>query len=136
MSSDSKVKTVTINKMGVEAPPPAPPTIDVPVLTPMGGKKTKTFPKGILRKTKRVLPKPVQDPAKPPEVRKKTLRMLTGKGYKKLKHTIKHKVKKLDDKTIRRKLVEKKLIKADSKASPDLLRKMYEEGMGAGLLKV
>lgn len=133
MSSD---RTITINKVGSDTPAPAPRVEDKVISTPLGGKKTKTFPKGILRKTKRVLPKPVQDPAKPPEVRKKTLRMLTGKGYKKLKHTIKHKVKKLDDKTIRRKLVERKLIKSDSKASPDLLRKMYEEGMGAGLLKV
>lgn len=126
------MKKVTVTKVGSEPPP----VVDKPVETPAGGKKTRTFPKGILRKTKRVLPKPVRDPAKPPEVRKKTMRILTGKGYKKMKHTIKHSVKKMDDKTIRRKLVEKKLIKTDSKASPDLLRKMYEEGMGAGLLKV
>lgn len=42
----------------------------------------------------------------------------------------------MDDKTIRQKLVDKKLISSSSKASPALLRKMVEEAVGAGLLKL
>jgi hypothetical protein len=53
-----------------------------------------------------------------------------------MRSTLHRKVKRLDDKTIRQKLVDKKLISESSKATPALLRKMYEEATGAGLMKL
>jgi uncharacterized protein with WD repeat len=131
MSSDS-AKKIVINKLsGTETTSsPVPP---VPAV--LGGKQ-KTYPRGILRKTSRrkpVAPKPTNDPT---SSRKKTMRILTGAGQKKLRNTLHNRVKRMDDKTIRQKLTEKKLISSHSKASPALLRKMVEEAVGAGLLKV
>ncbi len=64
------------------------------------------------------------------------MRILTGAGQMKIRKTLHHRVKRMDDKTIRQTLVDKKLIGPHSKASPALLRKMVEEAVGAGLLKV
>lgn len=141
MPSDSGVKTIVVNKIGSVAPvptPPAPalpPVAPAPAPVPMGGKQ-RTFPKGILRKTARrkpVAPKPSGDPT---SSRKKTLRIFTGSGQTKMRATIRQRVKRMDDKTIRQKLVDKKLISSHSKASAPLLRKMVEEAVGAGLLKL
>jgi len=64
------------------------------------------------------------------------MRILTGAGQKKVRQTLHHRVKRMDDKTIRQTLLDKKLISSQSKASTALLRKMVEEAVGAGLLKV
>lgn len=70
-------------------------------LQPGGGKKTlKTFPRGIL-KTSKVKIKGVSDPAKAPplksSIKKHTIRILTDKGLKKHRKTIKKKISKLSD---------------------------------------
>lgn len=140
MSSES-TKKIVINKVGGAPPPPPPPEtvtkVSVPVVPPpSAGGKTKTYPRGILRKTARrkpIAPKPSSDPT---SSRKKTMRVLTGAGQTKMRKTLHHRVKRMDDKTIRQKLVDKKLIASHSKASPALLRKMVEEAVGAGLMKV
>lgn len=135
----SSVKKITINKVGSEpTPPPTPvPETETAATVPMlAGSKHRTFPRGILRRTSRrkpVAPKPTNDPT---SSRKKTLRILTGAGQKKVRSTLRKQVKRLDDKTIRQKLVDKKLITSHSKAGAPLLRKMYEEAVGAGLLKL
>lgn len=64
------------------------------------------------------------------------MRILTGAGQKKMRQTLHHRIKRMDDKTIRQTLMDKKLISTQSKAAPALLRKMVEEAVGAGLLKV
>lgn len=64
------------------------------------------------------------------------MRILTGAGQRKVHATLRHRVKRMDDKSIRQRLVDKKLISSSSKASPALLRKMVEEAVGAGLLKL
>ena len=53
-----------------------------------------------------------------------------------MRQTLHHRIKRMDDKTIRQTLMDKKLISTQSKAAPALLRKMVEEAVGAGLLKV
>ena len=138
MSSDSS-KKFTITKVE-----DTPQVAEVPVLSVQkpedvqdAGKKQhhRTFPKGILRKTNKKKIVPTRDPTLVVS-RKKTLRVLTGTGHKKMRSTLHRKVKRLDDKTIRQKLVDKKLISESSKATPALLRKMYEEATGAGLMKL
>jgi hypothetical protein len=133
-------KKITIKKMGGVVPIPAPAAIPVPAPPPppaplppppppvTAGRK-RTFPKGILRKTQRILP--TRDPT---SSRRKTMRIMTSLGQKKLRSTVR--VRSYDDKTIRKHLLDKKLISSDSKANTGLLRKMYEEAVGAGLLKI
>ena len=111
------------------APPPPPPPPAAPAPVTAGRKRT--FPKGILRKTQRVLP--TRDPT---SSRRKTMRIMTSIGQKKLRSTVRKRVRAYDDKTIRKHLLERKLISSDSKANAGLLRKMYEEAVGAGLLKI
>lgn len=141
MASDSKTAKITINKvMGDDTPQvatvPTVPKVTDPVIVPQeAGKKHRTFPRGILRKTIKKKIVPTRDPTMVTS-RKKTMRILTGQGHKKMRTTLHRKVKRLDDKTIRQKLVSKKLISESSKASPALLRKLYEEATGAGLMKV
>jgi hypothetical protein len=139
MSSDPS-KKITITKVVEDTPQVA----TVPVLAIQkpeevqdAGKKQhhRTFPKGILRKTTKKKIVPTRDPTLVAS-RKKTMRVLTGTGHKKMRSTLHRKVKRLDDKTIRQKLVDKKLISESSKATPALLRKMYEEATGAGLMKL
>jgi len=138
MSSNS-VKKITINKVdSAPTPPPVvvPETESSATVPMLAGSKHRTFPRGILRKTSRrkpVAPKPTSDPT---SSRKKTLRILTGAGQKKIRSTLRKQVKRLDDKTIRQKLIDKKLITSHSKADAHLLRKMYEEAVGAGLMKL
>lgn len=144
MSSESPPKKIVINKVSGPDTPTKPvetvTQVTVPTLSPAPpvatGGKTKTYPRGILRKTARrkpIAPKPSSDPT---SSRKKTMRILTGAGQTKMRKTLHHRVKRMDDKTIRQTLVDKKLISSHSKASPALLRKMVEEAVGAGLLKV
>ena len=73
----------------------------VPLSAYTAGKKTlKTFPRGIL-KTAKVKIKGVADPARAPplksSVKKHTIRILTDKGLKKHRKTIKKKISKLSD---------------------------------------
>jgi hypothetical protein len=141
MSSDPK--KITITKVEDKPQVATVPTISEPVLDVQkpedvqdaGKKHHRTFPKGILRKTNKKKIVPTRDPTLVAS-RKKTLRVLTGTGHKKMRSTLHRKVKRLDDKTIRQKLVDKKLISESSKATPALLRKMYEEATGAGLMKL
>ena len=138
-------KKITIKKMGGVVPIPAPTAIPVPapppppaplpppppVPAPVTAGRKRTFPKGILRKTQRILP--TRDPT---SSRRKTMRIMTSLGQKKLRSTVRKRVRSYDDKTIRKHLLDKKLISSDSKANTGLLRKMYEEAVGAGLLKI
>lgn len=139
MASDQKTPKITINKVDTPqvATVPTVPKVTEPVVeeAPSGGKKHRTFPRGILRKTIKKKIVPTRDPTMVTS-RKKTMRILTGQGHKKIRTTLHRKVKRLDDKTIRQKLVAKKLISESSKATPALLRKLYEEATGAGLMKV
>ena len=137
MASDSKKITITkVEGGGALQVSDTPQVATVPVVPQEAGKKHKTYPRGILRKTIKKKIAPTRDPTMVGTSRKKTMRILTGQGHKKIRTTIHRKVKRLDDKTIRQKLVSKKLISESSKATPALLRKLYEEATGAGLMKV
>jgi hypothetical protein len=97
-------------------------------------RSTKTFPKGILRKTARILPS--KNPSKaPPITRKRSVKLMTEKGLDKARKTAKAKAAKMDIATIRKKLVEKKIIGGEKKNIPSaVLRVLYADSVGAGLL--
>lgn len=97
---------ITINK--VDTPPVIPrktqeeKTTPNPPLSSFGGKKTlKTFPRGILKTAKVMRIRGVADPARAPplksSIKKHTIRILTDKGLKKHRKTIKKKISKLSD---------------------------------------
>ncbi len=118
-----------VNPIGMPSGPGGPPT------GPTGGKRrgTRTFPRGILRKTQKILP--TKTPTKLPPTRKRSVRLLTNKGADAARKTAKARAAGTDIKTIRKILVERKLIAADKKhVDPQILRLLYANAIGAGLL--
>jgi len=60
---------------------------------------------------------------------------MTERGLEKARKTAKAKAAKLDVETIRKKLIEKKIIGAEKKnIPPTVLRVLYTDSVGAGLL--
>jgi hypothetical protein len=100
---------------------------------PGGGRRTRTFPKGILRKTNKIVPS--KFPSKAPPTRKRSVRLLSDKTVRDARKTAKARASKTDINTIRRKLVEKKIISSEKKNIPSaVLRTLYADSVGAGLL--
>jgi hypothetical protein len=100
-----------------------------------GGRRrgTKTYPRGILRKTARVIA--TRNPSNAPPTRKRTVSIATDKGVEKMRRTARNKAYNTDIGTIRKKLVEKKIISASKKTIPPaVLRTLYADSVGAGLL--
>uniref|UniRef100_A0A6C0I5I4 Uncharacterized protein n=1 Tax=viral metagenome TaxID=1070528 RepID=A0A6C0I5I4_9ZZZZ len=112
------------------------PTYAMPTGPGGGGRRrkaTRTFPRGILRKTHKILPS--ANPSKLPPTRKRSVRLMTNKGMDAARKTAKSRAAKTDIKTIRKILVEKKLIASDKKhVDPNMLRSLYANAVGAGLI--
>jgi hypothetical protein len=100
-------------------------------------KSMKTFPRGVMKGTrKRGGNEPivgVRDPAKPPPVRKGTLRILTDKGAKMRRKTIKQTVQGMSDSKVREQL-KGSGIAVNPKTPPQLAREILEGGMEAGMI--
>lgn len=118
---------------------PLMPSPTPPVVSHSGGKKQsrhRTFPKSSL-KTARV--KPVSDPAKAPplkkSMRKHTVRLLTDKGMRRHKKTIRRKLSKLSDEKVKQLVMKAGLLK-NSNTPPALMREMLEGGMIAGFISL
>ena len=105
-----------------------------------GRRTTKTFPKGILRRTSRILP--TSNPTVPKgaskggKSRKHRLRLTTPKGAEKTRKQVHARASKTDIKTIRAELEKRGIVAKDSKKKiPDgVLRTLYADSVGAGLL--
>lgn len=108
-----------------------------PVPTAGRHKSMKTFPRGVMKGTrKRGGKEPivgVKDPAKPPPVRKGTLRILTDKGAKMRRKTIKQTVQSMSDSKVREHL-RGSGIAVNPKTPPQLAREILEGGMEAGMI--
>ena len=107
---------VTINKVGA---------------APVGAKRAtthRTFPRGILK---------VRDPAKAPphksKTRKQTIQIMTERGSKRYRKTLKHKLSKLSDAKVRE-LVEKNGLLKSKNTPPALMRSMLEGGVMSGFI--
>ncbi len=97
-----------------------------------GGRRTRTFPKSILRKTARIVPS--YNPSKSPPTRK-SVKLFTTKGIEHARKTAKSRASKTDIATIRKRLIEKKIISPTKKNIPaSILRTLYADSVGAGLL--
>lgn len=97
---------------------------------------TKTFPKGILRRTSRILPTSNPTVPKGGKSRKHRLRLTTPKGAEKTRKQVHARASKTDIKTIRAELEKRGIVAKDSKKKiPDgILRTLYADSVGAGLL--
>jgi len=115
------------------------PPVGMPSGPGFGGRRqrvrrsTKTFPRGILRKTAKIVPS--KNPSKAPATRKRSVKLMTEKGLENARKTAKAKAAKMDIALIRKKLVEKKIIAGEKKnVPPSVLRVLYADSVGAGLL--
>ena len=98
-----------------------------------GVRGVRTFPRGILRKTARVMPS--RNPSKSPPTRKRSILIVSEKKVKDARKSAKAKASKTDIGTIRKRLVEKKIISSEKKnIPPAILRTLYIDAVGAGLL--
>lgn len=114
--------------------PPIP--AGIPTGPGFGGRRrrsSKTYPRGILRKTAKI--RPTGNPSKAPPTRKKSIKLMTEGGIEKARKTAKAKAARMDIATIRKKLIEKKIIGGEKKEIPPaVLRTLYADSVGAGLL--
>lgn len=106
-----------------------------PVVAPVAvagkRKSMRTFPRGVLKKTAKI--QGVRDPAKPPPVRKGTLRILTEKGAERRRQQIKQTVRKMPRDKVRSVLRAAGLPVSDK--TPDHIAKdILEGGMEAGMI--
>ena len=128
-------KTVTITKVGDDTP--SPPVVKKetppPVIAAARKKTTKTFPRGVLKKTAKVLP--VRDPAKAPSMRKHTLKLLTTNGMKKHRKTLKRKIAKLSDAKVRD-VVQKAGLVKNPNTPPGIARQILDSAASAGFVSV
>jgi hypothetical protein len=123
-------KSVKVSTITAPRPPMGMPS------GPGGGRRrrsSKTYPRGILRKTAKI--RPTGNPSKAPPTRKKSIKLMTEGGIEKARKTAKAKAARMDIALIRKKLIEKKIIGGEKKdIPPAVLRTLYADSVGAGLL--
>lgn len=123
------MKEVKIVRVGAE--PEAPKEKEAPksIIKGSARKTQKTFPKGILK---------VRDPAKAPPRRKsvkQTIQLVTEKGSKKYRKTLKQKLNKLSDARIKQLVESNKLLK-NPNTPISIQREMVEGGVVAGFISL
>ena len=101
-------------------------------------KSLKTYPKGILKTSRAKFNlKPTSDPAKPPPMKKTTkkhtIRLLTDKGVRHHRKTIRQRVSKMSDEKVKRLALSAGLLK-NSTTPVGVLREMLEGGIVAGFI--
>jgi hypothetical protein len=101
-------------------------------------KTVKTFPRGVLKKSKMTL-KGVSDPAKAPPLKKgmrrHTLRMLTDKGLKKHRKTLKQRISKMSDSKVQD-IVRGKGLVTNLSTPPHISRQILDNAVSAGFVSV
>ena len=106
-----------------------------------GGKTMKTYPHGVLRttmKNKMVL-KGVSDPAKPPPLKKSmrshTIRLMTDKGNRRHRKTLKKQIAKLSNEKVKDLVTKNGLLK-NQNTPVAIMREMLEGGAIAGFISL
>ena len=102
-------------------------------------KSMKTFPRGVMKGSRTRKGGSdivgVKDPAKPPPSRRGTLRILTDKGAKLRRKTIKQNVQSMSDGKVRD-VLKKSNITVNPKTPAHIAREILEGGMEAGMIVV
>lgn len=136
-------KTITVTKVQEVAGSPKtvekkPEALPKSILK-KGGKTMKTFPKGILKTMKHSKLKAVADPAKPPplkkSMRKHTIRLLTDKGVRRHRKTIKRKIAGMSNDKVKELVTKNGLLK-NANTPPAVMRDMLEGGAIAGFISL
>jgi len=121
--------TMKIIKVGGDEPPKAP--------EQKAGKTLKTYPRGVLKKSFKL--KGVADPAKSPPLkkgmRKHTLRLLTEKGSRKYRKTLKKKIADMHDSKVKD-LVQKNGLVTNPKTPAHVSRQILDNAISAGFLSL
>jgi hypothetical protein len=102
-------------------------------------KTVKSFPKGILKKTSKLSLKGVSDPAKSPPLKKgmqhHTLRMLTEKGSRKHRKTLKRKLSKMKTSEVAD-IAKRSGLVLNPKTPPHIAKAIVGEAVSAGFLSM
>jgi hypothetical protein len=128
-------KPITIVKMGETAPL----VKSDPLVSTAGKRKSiKTFPRGILKTAKSKFHlKATSDPSKPPPIKKymkkHTIRLITDKGARQHRKTIKRRVSKMTDEKVKKMVATAGLLKNPT-TPVSVMREMLEGGMIAGFI--
>jgi hypothetical protein len=118
--------------------------VTLPPIIKKGGKSMKTFPRGVLKTAKNYSHKKaeikgVADPAKPPPLKKSmskhTIRLITDKGLRRHKKTLKKKISKMSNEKVRELVTKHGLLKNPS-TPPSIMREMLEGGAMAGFVSL
>lgn len=136
------VKIVKIGHQdgGTPTPPPVPTVVSLPK---KGGKSMKTFPRGVLKTAKtyhkKAEIKGVSDPARVPPLKKSmkkhTIRLITDKGLRRHKKTLKKKISKMSNEKVRELATKHGLLK-NPNTPPAVMREMLEGGAMAGFVNL
>jgi hypothetical protein len=128
---------ITITKVDGENAPTYVKKEEVPIIASSRKKSTKTFPKSILKKTSKIVG--VRDPAKSGALKKgmrsHTLRLMTDKGLRKHRKTLKHKISKMSDSKVKD-IIGKAGLMKNANTPPDIARKILDSAVGAGFVSV
>ena len=121
-------KNITVTKLGEDDKPKT-----------AGRKTVKTFPKGIMKKSSKFTLKGTSDPAKAPPLKKgmktHTLRMLTEKGMKKHRKTLKRRISSMTDSKVKE-IVQSKGLVLNPKTPPGISRQILGNAVSAGFVSV
>ena len=131
----TKIDTVAEKPPIKEAPKP-----ELKSILKKGGKTMKTFPRGVLKTAKNKIDlKAVSDPAKPPPLkkimRKHTIRLMTDKGVRRHRKTLKKQISKMSDQKVKE-LVSKHGLLKNENTPVSIMREMLEGGAIAGFVSL
>lgn len=134
---------ITVTKVDSVAEKPPMKEVPRPVLKPIlktGGKTMKTFPKGVLKTAKQKFHlKPVSDPARSPPLkkimRKHTIRLMTDKGVRRHRKTLRKQISKLSDQKVKELVTKHGLLKNEN-TPVSIMREMLEGGAIAGFVSL
>uniref|UniRef100_A0A6C0B2Z2 Uncharacterized protein n=1 Tax=viral metagenome TaxID=1070528 RepID=A0A6C0B2Z2_9ZZZZ len=123
-------KKIIIQKLGSEKPE---------VHQSKKGKTLKTFPRGIIKKSSKFTLKGTSDPAKSPPLKKgmkkHTLRMLTEKGAKRHRKTLKRRISRMSDSKVQD-VVRGKGLVLNPRTPPEISREILRNAVSAGFVSV
>lgn len=135
--------SVTITKLPevsgkIQSAPPPP-----EMVIKKGGKTMKTFPRGVLKTAKQYhkksVIKAVSDPAKHPPLKRTmdrhTIRLITDKGLRRHKKTLKKRIAKMSNDKVRELVTKHGLLK-NQNTPPSIMREMLEGGAMAGFVSL
>jgi hypothetical protein len=124
----ANTKTIVIQKLQAE-----------PSTTKLIKKTSRTYPRGIVKKASKFTIKGTSDPSKSPpmkkEMKKHTLRMLTEKGMKKHRKTLRNRILKMSEPKLKE-IVESKGLVRNVNTPSKISREILDNAVSAGFVSI